>query len=129
IAPGVTLLRSRDLVNGEYSSNPLLDWENSHCARLGGCNRYGKDQKESLRYHNGTFYLLLSAPDEVTFLLTATAPEGPWDQRQLATDWEDPGLFFDNGKTYMVYGSGALRIVELNMDFETVPGTDQLIFT
>ena len=59
IFPGVTVLKSKDLVNWEYCSNAVPRFDFSPCYDLDGCNRYGHGQwATSLKYHNGKFYLL-----------------------------------------------------------------------
>src|SRR5690606_5116182 len=60
IFPGVTILKSHDLVNWEYCSNAVPRFDFHPCYNLDfRCNRYGHGQwATSMRYHNGTFYLL-----------------------------------------------------------------------
>jgi len=61
IFPGVTILKSYDLVNWEYCSNAVQRFDFSKCYNLDGCNRYAKGQwATSLKYHNGKFYLLFN---------------------------------------------------------------------
>ncbi|MBN1133163.1 MAG: endo-1,4-beta-xylanase [Bacteroidales bacterium] len=131
IFPGATLLQSRDLVNWEFCSNPLDMIESSACYNLDGCNRYSHGQwASSLKYHNGTFYILFNALDEGSYLLTAKDPEGPWEKNALPDVFHDPGLFFDDdGKTYVAYGINHLRVAELDENFHTISGSDQEVFT
>ncbi|MBN2613294.1 MAG: family 43 glycosylhydrolase [Bacteroidales bacterium] len=131
IFPGATLLKSYDLVNWEYCSNPLEIIESGACYNLDGCNRYSHGQwASSLKYNNGKFYILFTTLDEGSFLLTATNPEGPWEMKELPGTFYDPGLFFDDdGKVYVVYGINNLRIAELDENFSVIPGSDQLVFT
>ena len=59
IFPGVTILKSYDLVNWEYCSNAVTRFDFSPCYDLDGCNRYRHGQwATSLKYHNGKFHLL-----------------------------------------------------------------------
>ncbi|MGN6531205.1 MAG: family 43 glycosylhydrolase, partial [Ginsengibacter sp.] len=59
IFPGVTILKSHDLVNWEYCSNAVPRFDFSKCYDLDSCNRYGHGQwATSIKYHNGKFYLL-----------------------------------------------------------------------
>ncbi len=131
IFPGATLLKSYDLVNWEYCSNPLEKIENSDCYNLLDCHRYSHGQwASSLKYNDGTFYILFNTLDEGGYLLTAEDPEGSWQLTQLHDSFYDPGLFFDDdGKTYVVHGIDELRMVELDENFDKVPGTEQLVFT
>jgi len=131
IFPGATILKSNDLVNWEYCSNPLDLIETTACYNLDGCNRYGHGQwASSLKYNNGKFYLLFNTLDDGSYLLTAADPEGPWTKKKLNDSFYDPGLFFDNdGKTYVVYGINTLKIAQLDADFNKVPGKDQVVYT
>jgi hypothetical protein len=131
IFPGATILKSYDLVNWEYCSNPLEMIEYSPCYNMDGCNRYSHGQwATSLKYNNGKFYLLFNTLDEGSYLLTTKYPEGTWDMQKLSDSYYDPGLFFDDdGKIYLVYGIDNLRIVELDENFDAIPGTDQLVYT
>ncbi len=129
--PGATLLKSYDLVNWEYCSNPLQKIESTPPYNLDGANRYSHGQWASaLGYKNGTFYLLFNTLDEGAYLMTATDPAGEWTKRKLNDSFYDCGLLFDdNGKTYVVYGIDNIRIAELDENFAKVPGKDQQVFT
>ncbi len=131
IFPGATLLKSYDLVNWEYCSNPLEIIESDSCYNLDGCDRYGKGQwATSLKYKDGTFYILFNTNDEGSYLLTSTDPEGAWDIKKLNGGYYDPGLFFDNdGKTYVVHGINTLKVTELDENFDAVAGSEQVVFT
>jgi beta-xylosidase len=130
IFPGVTILKSYDLVNWEYCSNAVQRFDFSGCYNLDGCNRYSHGQwATSLKYHNGTYYLLFITLDEGGFLCTATKPEGPWEIRHLPRGFYDPGLFFDDdGKIYVAHGYNTINITALDTNF-TAKGSDVLVFT
>jgi beta-xylosidase len=130
IFPGVTVLKSRDLVNWEYCSNAVPRFDFSPCYNLEGCNRYGHGQwATSLRYHRGKFHLLFITLDEGGFLCTAEKAEGPWEIRHLPGGFYDPGLFFDeDGKIYVSHGYGEIRITEVDENIEAI-GKDSLVFT
>jgi beta-xylosidase len=106
IFPGVTILKSSDLVNWEYCCNVVQRFDYSQCYKLIGCNRYSHGQwATSLKYHNGKYYLLFITLDEGGFIVSATKPEGPWKIKKLPRGFNDPGLFFDDdGKIYVVLG-------------------------
>ncbi|MCK3684701.1 family 43 glycosylhydrolase [Maribellus sp. YY47] len=131
IFPGATILKSYDLVNWEYCSNPLEKIESTECYNLDGCDRYGRGQwASSLKYHNGTFYLLFTTLDEGSYLLTAAHPEGPWEKQKLAGTFYDPGLFFDeNDRIYVVFGINTLKIAELDENFAVLPGTEKEVYS
>ncbi|MFW6326978.1 MAG: glycoside hydrolase 43 family protein, partial [Bacteroidota bacterium] len=129
IFPGATLLKSYDLVNWEYCSNPLEMIESSDAYNLmKGENRYSHGQwASSLRYKDGKFYIMFNTLDEGGYLLTATNPEGPWELQPLSRSYYDPALFFnDDGKTYVVHGINTIKITELDENFEAV-GEDKVV--
>jgi beta-xylosidase len=130
IFPGVTILKSYDLVNWEYCSNAVQRMDYSPCYNLDGCNRYSHGQwATSLKYHNGTYYLLFMTLDEGGFLCTAKKPEGPWKLKKLPRGFYDPGLFFDDdGKIYVAHGYSTIYITELDTNF-VAKGDDVLVFT
>ncbi len=130
IFPGVTILKSHDLVNWQYCCNAVQRFDFSPCYDLDGCNRYGHGQwATSLRYHNGKYYLLFITLNEGGFLCTASKPEGPWEIRHLPKGFYDPGLFFDDdGKIYVAHGYSKIYITELDTNFAPL-GKDSLVFT
>ncbi|HTX98395.1 MAG TPA: family 43 glycosylhydrolase, partial [Bacteroidota bacterium] len=115
VFPGVTILKSHDLVNWEYCSNAVQRFDFSKCYDLDGCNRYGHGQwATSLKYHNGKFLLLFITLDEGGFLCSADKPEGPWQIRKLPKGFYDPGLFFDDdGRIYVAHGYNKIFMTEL----------------
>jgi len=130
IFPGATILKSLDLVNWEYCSNPLSKIEATSCYNLDGCNRYSRGQwAPSLKYNNGKFYLLFNTLDEGNYLLTATDPEGTWEKKKLPSSFYDAGLFFDDdGKIYVVHGIDDIKITELDANFIAKSGTEKSVF-
>ena len=120
--PGATILKSSDLVNWEYCSNPLDKIESTACYNLDGCNRYSHGQwASSLKYNKGKFYLHFNTLDEGSYLLTATKPEGPWVKKKLSSSFYDAGLFFDdNDKIYIVSGINKFHIAELDTNFNVI---------
>lgn len=129
IFPGVTILKSYDLVNWEYCSNAVQRMDFSPCYNLDGCNRYAHGQwATSLKYNNGKYYLLFITLDEGGFICSATNPEGPWQIKKLPRGFYDPGLFFDDdGKTYVAHGYSKISITELDTNF-VAKGNDVLVF-
>ena len=130
VFPGVTILRSKDLVNWEYCSNAVSHFDYSKCYDLDSCHRYSHGQwATSIKYHNGKFYLLFITLDEGGFVCTASDAEGPWELRKLPKGFYDPGLFFDDdGRIYVTHGYSRISVTELNPDLS--PKTkDSLVFT
>lgn len=130
VFPGVTILKSYDLVNWEYCSNAVPRMDFSPCYDLDGCHRYARGQwATSLKYHNGTYHLLFIVLDDGGFLCTATKPEGPWEKRKLPGGFYDPGLFFDDdGKIYVAHGYNKIYVTELDTSF-AAKSEDVLVFT
>ena len=129
IFPGVTILKSKDLVNWEYCSNAIPRFDINPCYNLDGCNRYRHGQwATSMKYHNGKFYLMFITLDEGGFICTADKAEGPWELKKIPRGFHDPGLFFDDdGRIYVAYGYGQISITELDKNFTAI-GRDSLIF-
>ncbi|KAA9035677.1 glycosyl hydrolase 43 family protein [Ginsengibacter hankyongi] len=129
IFPGVTVLKSRDLVNWSYCSNAVPRLDFSKCYDLDSCNRYGHGQwATSMKYHNGKFYLLFITLNEGGFMCTADKAEGPWHITHLPKGFYDPGLFFDdNGKVYVAKGYNKISITEVNDSLIAI-GPDSLVF-
>lgn len=107
-SPGMTLIRSYDLVNWDICTNIVtditqigkeLDW-----SRM---NRYGRGiWAGTIRYHNNRFYVFFGTPDEGFFMTSATKPEGPWEPLTKLLDgpgWDDCSALWDeDGKAYVV---------------------------
>jgi beta-xylosidase len=130
VFPGVTVLKSHDLVNWEYCSNAVTRFDFSPCYDLEGCNRYGHGQwATSIKYHDGKFYLLFITLNEGGFLCSADHAEGPWQVEKLPKGFYDPGLFFDeDGRIYVAQGYGKISITELDRNFAPI-SKDSLVFT
>ncbi|HLP14775.1 MAG TPA: glycoside hydrolase 43 family protein, partial [Bacteroidota bacterium] len=130
VFPGVTVLKSHDLVNWEYASNAVPRFDFAPAYNLDGGNRYGHGQwATSLKYHHGKFHLLFITLDEGGFLCTSEKAEGPWKITHLPKGFYDPGLFFDdNGRIYVAHGYQKISITELDTNFAPV-SKDSLVFT
>jgi len=130
VFPGVTILKSYDLVNWEYCSNAVPRFDYNKCYNLEGCNRYGRGQwATSLKYHNGKFHLLFITLDEGGFYLTADKAEGPWEITHLPRGFYDPGLFFDDdGKIYVAHGYNTISITEVDSNL-VAKSEDVLVYT
>jgi beta-xylosidase len=129
IFPGVTVLKSKDLVNWEYCSNAVPRFDFSPCYDLDNCSRYGHGQwATSLKYNKGKFYLLFITLNEGGFICSADKGEGPWEIRKLPKGFYDPGLFFDeDGKIYVAHGYSNISLTELDKNFAPV-SKDSLIY-
>ena len=130
IFPGVSVLKSKDLVNWEYCSNAVPRFDFSKCYDLDGCNRYGHGQwATSIKYNKGKFYLLFITLNEGGFICSSTKAEGPWKITHLPKGFYDPGLFFDDdGRIYVAHGYSKINMTELDKNFAPIT-KDSLIIT
>ncbi len=125
MSPGLPIMKSKDLVNWEligYAYDTLADNE---ALRLeDGRNAYGKGSwASSLRYHSGTFYVstFSSTSGRTHIYTTRDIEKGDWKGTSFAPSLHDHSLFFDDdGRVYMLYGVGDLRLVELERDLSGI---------
>lgn len=99
--PGVPIFHSKDLVNWEQIGN-ILDRKEQ--LKLTGIGHSGGIFAPTLRYHEGTFYMITTnVGNGGNFIVTAKDPKGPWSDPYFieGADGIDPSLFFDDdGKCY-----------------------------
>ncbi|MBP5628997.1 MAG: glycoside hydrolase 43 family protein [Bacteroidaceae bacterium] len=120
--PGATIVKSKDLVNWEYCSQPLEELSDGDNYSLrNGRHAYARGMWAcSMKEHGGKVYLMINGNDTGGWLLTATTPEGPWQKRKLSRIYYDPGMLFDNGKVYVACGIGNIQMCELDEDFNYI---------
>jgi len=121
MSPGLPIMKSKDLVNWEmlnYAYDRLV--ENDAMNMENGQQCYGRGTwASSLRYHNGTYYVsTFSRTSGRTHIFTIQDIEkGDWKETSFEPSLHDHSLFFDDdGRVYMLYGVGDLRLVELKPD-------------
>jgi len=96
--PGVPIFHSRDLMHWQqigYCLTRKSQLNLDHARASGGI------YAPTLRYHNGTFYMITTLVDTGgNFFVTATNPAGPWSE-PIWVDHSgiDPSLFFDGDGT------------------------------
>ena len=134
MSPGVPIMKSEDLVNWKlvsYAYDTLANIDELNLEN--GKSTYGKGSWAScIRYHNGTFYVSTFAQTtgKTHIYTTKNIEKGPWKQVSFKPAYHDHTLFFDDdGRVYLIYGSGKLKLIELNTDVSGVkPGsTEQVI--
>ena len=131
--PGVPIMRSKDLVNWETIGYVVDRLTDSPRYDLQGGTVYGRGQwATSLKYHNGKFYVLF-APNEMgdmgrSYIYSAVDPAGPWELVSRLPHFHDCSLLFDDdGRVYVVYGTGEL--CELKPDLSgIIEGSHMKIF-
>lgn len=132
--PGVPIMRSKDLVNWEIVNYvyDILD-DTDKLALRNGQNAYGQGSwASSLRYHDGLYYVgFASYTTEKTYIYrTRDIENGPWERSVLDGVYHDLSLLFDDdGRVYMVYGGGDIKLVELTPDATAIKegGLNQVI--
>ena len=133
MSPGLPVMKSKDLVNWKmvnYAYDVLDDVDELNLAN--GKTAYGSGSwASSLRFHNGMFYVsTFSNTTGKTYVYsTKDIEKGPWKAVSFKRSLHDHSLFFDEGRVYMVHGSGRIILTELNTNLSGIkPGTeDQVI--
>jgi beta-xylosidase len=133
MSPGVPIMKSTDLINWKlvsYCYDTLADIPSLNLTD--GKGTYGRGSWAScFRYHKGTFYVSTFAQTtgKTHIYSTKNIEKGPWKSVSFQPSYHDHTIFFDDdGKVYMIYGAGKLRILELNDDLSGVkPGTEQVL--
>jgi beta-xylosidase len=136
LSPGLPIMKSKDLVNWElvsYAYDTLAD--NDALTLQNGKNAYGAGSwASSLRFHKGTFYATTfsSTSGRTHIYRTQDIEKGPWKETSFPPSLHDSSLFFDDdGRVYMLYGVGNLRLVELNADLSGLQpdGLNRVVIT
>lgn len=133
MSPGLPIMKSKDLVNWQlvgYAYDTLASVD--ALTLTNGKSTYGRGSwASSLRFHRGTYYVTTFAQTTgKTYVYTTKDIErGPWKATSFAPSYHDHSLFFDDdGRTYLLYGAGKLRLVELLADASGVkPGTTEQV--
>ncbi|KAA8482468.1 beta-xylosidase [Arcticibacter tournemirensis] len=129
MSPGVPIMKSKDLINWEivnYAYDILDDVDELNLTN--GKSTYGRGSwASSLRYHKGTYYVSTFAgtTDKTYIYSTKNIEKGPWKSHSFKPAFHDHSLFFDDdGRTYLIYGSGKIMLTELNEDLSGIrPGS------
>ena len=133
MSPGVPIMKSKDLINWElvnYCYDVLDDTDELNLNN--GKNAYGGGSWAScIRYHNDTYYVSTFAGTTGTTYIYSTKDieKGPWKVIKFKPSYHDHTIFFDDdGKIYMIWGVGKLRMVELKQDLTgIIEGTERVL--
>jgi beta-xylosidase len=121
--PGIEILHSKDLVNWEIVGYALkrIDADPKY-DMIGGTEYANGAWAPSLRYHNGTFYILDNIQAIGSMIFRAKNPAGPWTANKLNDYLYDPGLMFDDDGTPLVYhgAGGNIQVAVLSSDLTKV---------
>ncbi|MBL7856304.1 MAG: glycoside hydrolase 43 family protein [Cyclobacteriaceae bacterium] len=133
MSPGVPIMKSTDLVNWKlvsYAYDTLVD--NDAMNLDNGRSTYGRGSWAScLRYHNGIFYVTTFAQTSgrTHIYTTKDIEKGQWKKSSFKPSHHDHTIFFDDdGRVYMIYSAGKLKMLELNADLSGIkPGTTEQV--
>lgn len=136
-SPGIPLLHSYDLVNWEIVN---------YCVQRLPSPRYDRPVHgsgtwaPSIRYHDGTYFVIVPFVDEGIFITTTTDPLGKWSDLHQIVDqkgWIDPCLLWDDdGRVYMVFAYAKSRcgikhklsMCELSSDAREIISEPKIIY-
>lgn len=133
MSPGVPIMKSKDLINWELVSYCYDILDDTDALNLNnGKNAYGGGSWAScMRYVNNTFYVSTFAGTTGTTYIYSTKDieKGHWEVKKIKPSYHDHTIFFDDdGKIYMIWGAGKLRMIELKEDFSGVKvGTERVL--
>lgn len=132
MSPGVPIMKSKDLVNWtlvNYVYDRLGDQDELNLSNQK--NAYGHGSwASSLRFHEGQYYVstFSSNTGKTHIYRTADIERGTWVSTEFSPMMHDHSLFFDQGKIYMIWGSGRIHIAELSPDFSGIKaGTERVL--
>jgi len=131
MSPGVPIMKSKDLINWKlvsYAYDTLV--VNDAMNLTNGKSTYGRGSWAScIRYHKGIYYVSTFAQTsgKTHIYTTKNIEKGPWKEVSFAPSYHDHSLFFDDdGRVYLIYGVGKLKLIELTEDATKVkPGTTE----
>ena len=132
MSPGVPVMSSKDLINWKlesYCYDILVD--NDAMNLDNGQSTYGRGSWAScIRYQNGEFLVsTFSATSGKTYIFRSKDIKGPWKEQTFKPSYHDHTIFFDDdGKVYMIYAAGRLKILELKPDLSgLMPGVEEQV--
>ncbi len=125
MSPGLPIMKSTDLVNWElvrYAYDTLANVDELNLEN--GKSTYGRGSWAScIRYQSGWYYVTTFAQTtgKTYIYKTKDIEKGHWQVASFKPAYHDHSLFFDDdGRVYLIYGVGKLKLVELNADLTGV---------
>jgi beta-xylosidase len=125
MSPGLPIMKSKDLVNWELLNYAYDTLGDADALRLeNDQSDYGRGSwASSLRYHDGVFYVttFCATTNQTYVFSTPDIEETPWERRSFTPSLHDHSLYFaDDGRVFMLWGAGNLRLTELRPDFSGI---------
>lgn len=132
LMPGAPIMHSKDLVNWEIISYIYDRFEETSRYSMEEGTVYGRGQwATSLRYRDGIFYAYFTPNDQPAkgYVYKTTDPRGKWERHAVIPHFHDASFFFDeDGRTYMVYGTGMIRELKPDLTDVLEGGLDMKLF-
>jgi beta-xylosidase len=133
MAPGVPIMKSKDLVNWtiiNYAYDTLANVDAMNL--VNGKSTYGKGTWAScINYQKGIFYVSTFAQttNKTYVYKTRDIEKGQWERIVFEPAYHDHTILFDDdGKIYMIWGVRKLLIIELKDDLTGVKeGTERVL--
>lgn len=132
MSPGVPIMKSKDLINWHlvsYAYDRLS--ENDEMNLDNRKNTYGRGSWAStIRFHKGIYYVSTFAKTtgKTHIYSTKDIEKGPWKAVEFEPIMHDHSFFFDDdGKAYMLYGGGKLKLVELKEDLSGIKPDSEIV--
>lgn len=133
--PGCPIMKSENLYNWELVNYVFDTFEDNDAHNLlDGKGIYGKGSwATSLRFNKGYYYVCFSSNDMNLFYVYRTndIENGKFERYVINGLHHDPSMLFDDdGRVYIIYGNGGIRIKELTSDATALKndGVNQLLF-
>lgn len=128
--PGIRILHSEDLVNWKIAGHAAIAVDGGDVYDLEGSTAYrGGFWACSLRYYDGTFYVLVNPTFGNARLYYTNDVTADWQYHQLDRPAYDPGLFFDDdGSGYILSGHSEMTLMELSSDYSSVVSQTNDVF-
>lgn len=133
MAPGVPIMKSKDLVNWTIVSYAYDTLANVDAMNLvNGKSTYGRGTWAScIRYHQGMYYVSTFAQttNKTYIYKTKDIEKGPWERITFSPAYHDHTLWFDDdGKIYIIWSVRKLMIAEMKDDLSGVKeGTERVL--
>lgn len=133
MAPGVPVMKSKDLVNWELVNYAYDTLANVDAMNLvNSKSTYGKGTWAScIRYHKGMYIVSTFAQttNKTYIYKTKDIEKGPWERITFSPAYHDHTLWFDDdGKIYIIWSVRKLMIAEMKEDLSGVKeGTERVL--
>ncbi len=133
MSPGLPIMKSTDIANWQlvsYAYDTLANMDELNLNN--GKSTYGRGSwASSFRFYKGEYFVTTFAQTTgKTYVFRTKDPEkGPWKMSSFKPAFHDHSLFFDDdGRVYMIYGGGRIKLFELNSEVSGLKaGTEERV--